>query len=186
MLEPKHGGNVIEVDVVIKLATTDELSKQIEEKMASIPPHTEEQIAEQKRRERYLIENHMPPEEREVQEGERREVGGDLEGRLEGNIVAGEFMCNTPICLLACQAQKFALVEANSNLFCYREVYKYLRIDRFQLRDNEFRATAVFNVNPGHLSPIEAALWSSDAPKIRIGIVTGSRKEQPCRILKAL
>jgi hypothetical protein len=65
MLEPKYGGNVIGVDGVIKLVTTDELSKQIEEKMTSIPPHTEEQIAEQKRRERYLIETHMPPDERE-------------------------------------------------------------------------------------------------------------------------
>ena len=65
MLEPKYGGNVIEVDGVIKLATTDELSKQIEDKMASLPPSTEEQIAEQKRRERNLIQNRMPPEERE-------------------------------------------------------------------------------------------------------------------------
>lgn len=54
-LEPRYGGNVIEVDGAIKVATTDGLSMQIEAKLASIPPVSDEGTAEAERRERHLI-----------------------------------------------------------------------------------------------------------------------------------
>jgi len=46
MLMPKYGGNVIEVDGQIMLATTEDLTMQIQKVVDSIPAFTEEQEAE--------------------------------------------------------------------------------------------------------------------------------------------
>jgi hypothetical protein len=46
MLMPKYGGNVIEVDGRIMLATTEDLTLEIQKVIDSIPPPTEEQEAE--------------------------------------------------------------------------------------------------------------------------------------------
>lgn len=79
MLQPKYNGNVIEVDGIIKLATTDQLSKQIEDRVASIPAPREEEVAEGERQERHLIEHHMPLKEREKWKHENPDVWSKLD-----------------------------------------------------------------------------------------------------------
>lgn len=94
MLEPKYGGNVIEVDGTIKLATTDELSKQIEEKLASISPATDEEIAEAERHERHLVQCHMPLEEKEKWEKENPEKAALLLQSSEHSRVTDCRLCS--------------------------------------------------------------------------------------------
>lgn len=79
MVEQKYGGNVIEVDGIIKLATTAELSKQIEAKMASLPADTEEEIAEAGLRDKHVLEHHMPAEEREKWKKEHPKEWAELQ-----------------------------------------------------------------------------------------------------------